>query len=110
MFGPLGITARCLGLGWWWAWWWCITASAIGRLGRLKLDTILLTVVGLICAATIVAVVVVCGGVIGWSGLVCVVWLGVVLVVVLVVVEARTSGPACSVEGPATGLAAATRC
>lgn len=96
----------CLGLGWWRAWWWCIAASAVARLGLLKLDTILLTVVILVCTAAVVTVVVVCGGVIGRGRLVCVVWLGVILVVVL----ARTSGPACSVERLTAGLAATTRC
>ena len=84
--------------------------STIRRLRALQLNAILLTVVTLICAsATVVPVVVIVRG----SGvrrcglvLVVVVWRGGLIVVV----GARARGPACAVDGLATGFAAAAGC
>ena len=94
-------------LGFGWGWPWRRRISTVCRLRWLKLDATLLTVVTLVCATGVVSVVVVVhSSVIRRGGLVGVVGLGVVLI--LVVVGARTSGPAGSVEWLASCFAAAT--
>lgn len=87
-----------------------LVVAAVCGLGALKLDTVLLAVIALVRAvaivATVVVVVAVSGGV-GWCGRAVVV---VVVVGLRVVVTADGSGgPACAVEGCATGLSPATR-
>lgn len=96
------------------AWRWAgrrsvLVVATVCRLGTLQLDTVLLAVVALVCAVAIVAVVVVvvgCGGV-RWCG--CAVVILVAVVGLRCVVAAhRSGGPACAVEGCATGLSPAT--
>ena len=84
-----------------------LVVATVRWLGALKLDTVLLAVVALICSVAVVASIVVSGG-IGWCGRAVVV---VVVVVGLRVVVAAdgSGGPACAIEGCATGLSPATR-
>ena len=93
---------------WWRARRWRVP-STICRLGSLKLNTVLLAVVTAIRAsATVVTVVIVCGGRV-WRCrllLVAVVRCGGLVVVV----GAWARGPTCAVEGLATSFAAATSC
>ena len=84
--------------------------STICRLGSLKLNTVLLAVVTAIRAsATVVTVVVVCGGRVWRCRLLLVAVVGCGGLVV-VVVGAWARGPTCAVEGLATSFAAATSC
>jgi hypothetical protein len=93
---------------WWRARWWRVS-STICRLGSLKLNTVLLAVVTAIRAsATVVTVVVICGGRVWWCRLLLVAVVGCGGLVVVVGAWAR--GPTCAVEGLATSFAAATSC
>ena len=93
---------------WWRARWWRVP-STICRLGSLKLNTVLLAVVTAIRAsATVVTVVVVCGGRVWRCRLLLVAVVGCGGLVVIVCAWAR--GPTCAVEGLATSFAAATSC
>lgn len=94
---------------WWRARRWRVP-STICRLGSLKLNTVLLAVVTAIRAsATVVTVVVVCGGRVWRCRLLLVAVVGCGGLVV-VVVGAWARGPTCAVEGLATSFAAATSC
>jgi len=79
--------------------------TTVRWLRLLKLNAILLAIVTLICAATII-VVVVRSSRVRRSGLVVGVVVG--LRVLLVVVGAGARSPACAVEGLTTGLATTT--
>lgn len=94
---------------WWRARRWRVP-STICRLGSLELNTVLLAVVTAIRAsATVVTVVVVCGGRVWRCRLLLVAVVGCGGLVV-VVVGAWARGPTCAVEGLATSFAAATSC
>lgn len=83
--------------------------STICRLGSLKLNTVLLAVVTAIRAsATVVTVVIVCGGRVWRCRLLLVAVVGCGGLVVVIGAWAR--GPTCAVEGLATSFAAATSC
>lgn len=85
------------------AWRGLVLSAAVGRLRRLKFDTVLLAIVALVLAAAVVASIVGLSAIRGRGRL-------LVVVVGLRIVVARSCGPACAVEGLAACLATTTSC